>query len=171
MYNWFRTSLVAQMVKHLPIMRETQVQSLGREDPLEKETATHSSTLAWKTPGTEQRGRLHFSSVQLLCRVQLCDSMDCTSLGSSVHEILEARILKWVAISFSRGSSRPRDQTRLCSIAGRLFTIWATREALLGHEGPLLKEIQKRSTKFPYPYLPCNDTRGLWPRRGPYQPN
>ena len=65
------TSLVAQMVKHLPIMRETQVQSLGREDPLEKETATHSSTLAWKTPGTEQRGRLHFSSVQLLCRVQL----------------------------------------------------------------------------------------------------
>ena len=41
-------SLVAQMVKHLPAMRETQVQSLGREDPLEKEMATHSSILAWK---------------------------------------------------------------------------------------------------------------------------
>ena len=49
------TSLVAQMVKRLPTMRETQVQSLGQEDPLEKEMATHSITLAWKT---EERGRL-----------------------------------------------------------------------------------------------------------------
>ena len=47
-------SLVAQMVKHLPAIRETQVQSLGREDPLEKEMATHSSTLAWKIPWTEE---------------------------------------------------------------------------------------------------------------------
>ena len=45
------TSLVAQMVKHLPTMWETQVQSLGWEDPLEKEMATHSSTLAWRIPG------------------------------------------------------------------------------------------------------------------------
>ena len=44
------TSLVAQMVKHLPAIWETWVQSLGREDPLEKEMATHSSTLAWKNP-------------------------------------------------------------------------------------------------------------------------
>ena len=47
-------SLVAQMVKRLPIMRETQVPSLGWEDPLEKEMATHSSTLAWKIPWTEE---------------------------------------------------------------------------------------------------------------------
>ena len=46
------------MVKRLPVMRETQVQSLGREDPLEKEMATHSSTLAWKIPWTENPGRL-----------------------------------------------------------------------------------------------------------------
>ena len=46
------------MVKHLPIMQETQVRSLGREDPLEKETATHSSILAWKIPWTEEPGRL-----------------------------------------------------------------------------------------------------------------
>ena len=46
------TSLVAQMVKHLPTMRETWVRSLGQEDPLEKEIATHSSTLAWKIPWT-----------------------------------------------------------------------------------------------------------------------
>ena len=53
------TSLVAQMVKHLPAMRETQVQSLGREDPMEKEMATHSSTLAWKIPWAEKPGELH----------------------------------------------------------------------------------------------------------------
>ena len=54
----FRTSLVAQMVKCLPTMWETWVQSLGWEDPLEKEMATHSSTIAWKIPWTERPGRL-----------------------------------------------------------------------------------------------------------------
>ena len=48
--------LVAQTAKHLSTMRETQVRSLGREDPLEKEMATHSSTLAWKIPQTEELG-------------------------------------------------------------------------------------------------------------------
>ena len=47
-----KTSLVAQTVKHLPTMWETQVQSLGQEDPLEKEMATHSSILAWEIPWT-----------------------------------------------------------------------------------------------------------------------
>ena len=53
-----RASLVAQMVQCLLEMQETQVQSLGREDPLEKAMATHSSTLAWKIPWTEEAGRL-----------------------------------------------------------------------------------------------------------------
>ena len=53
-----RTSLVAQTVKRLSTMRETRVQSLGREDPLEKKTAIHSSTIAWKIPWTEEPGRL-----------------------------------------------------------------------------------------------------------------
>ena len=53
-----KASLVAQMVKNLPAMQETQVQSLGWEDPLEKEMAIHSSTLAWKIPWTEEPGRL-----------------------------------------------------------------------------------------------------------------
>ena len=52
------TSLMAQTVKCLPTMRETWVQSLGWEDPLEKEMATHSSILAWKIPWTEELGRL-----------------------------------------------------------------------------------------------------------------
>ena len=51
------TSLVTQMVKHLPIVQETQVQSLGQEDLLEKEMATHSSILTWKIPWTEEPGR------------------------------------------------------------------------------------------------------------------
>ena len=54
---WF-PSLVAQTVKCLPTMREIQVQSLGREDPLEKELATHSRTLAWKIPWMEEPGGL-----------------------------------------------------------------------------------------------------------------
>ena len=51
-------SLVTQMVKRLPAMRETQVRFLGWEDPLEKEMATHSSILAWKIPWAEEPGRL-----------------------------------------------------------------------------------------------------------------
>ena len=58
------TSLIAQTVKHLPTIRETQVLSLGREDPLEKEMATHSSTLDWKIPRTEERGRLQSIGLQ-----------------------------------------------------------------------------------------------------------
>ena len=53
------TSLVAQTVKRLPTMQETQVQSLGREDLLEKEMVIHSSILAWKIPWTEKHGRLY----------------------------------------------------------------------------------------------------------------
>ena len=60
----------------------------------------------------------------------LCNPMDCSLPGSSVHGILQARILEWVAISFSRGSSKPRDQTQVSCIAGRCFILWATREAL-----------------------------------------
>ena len=53
-----RASLVAQMVKYLPAMQETQVQSLGWEDPLEKGMATHSSILVWRIPWAEEPGRL-----------------------------------------------------------------------------------------------------------------
>ena len=60
----------------------------------------------------------------------LCDPTDCSSPGSSVHGILQARILEWVAILFARGSSQPRDQIQVSCTAGRFFTIWATWEAL-----------------------------------------
>ena len=57
-------SLVAQIAKHLPVMLETWVRSLGQEDILEKETATHSSTLAWKIPWTMEPGRLQSMGLQ-----------------------------------------------------------------------------------------------------------
>ena len=220
------TSLVAQMVKHLSTMRETRVQSLGWEDPLEKEMAIHSSTIAWKIPWTEEPGRLQSTGSQswtrlgdftsdrekancrtlaesicflflyapwakLVCMFSrlektkgviyfltyekhvnlkfqffinvsfwnavfkyclqlpffycgraekqqrpynlrmgaqscpaLCDPLDCSLPGSSVHGIFQGRILEWVAVPSSRGSSWSRDWTqRVLASAGRLFTI------------------------------------------------
>ena len=58
----------------------------------------------------------------------LCDPIDCSLPGSSARGILQARVLEWVAVSFSKRSSQPRDQTQVSHIAGRPFTIWATRE-------------------------------------------
>ena len=57
-----------------------------------------------------------------LSHVRLCDLMDCSSPGSSAHGILQARMLEWVAIAFSRASSRPRDRTWFSCIVGRFFT-------------------------------------------------
>ena len=54
--------------------------------------------------------------------------MDCSLPGSSVHGILQARILEWVAMPSSRGSSQPRDQTQVPPVTGRFFTVWATKE-------------------------------------------
>ena len=75
----------------------------------------------------------------------LCDPMECSLLGSSVHGILQARILEEVAVSFSRGSSQPRDQTWVSCVAGRFFIIWTAREAqskFSGDEFPLLLFIR-----------------------------
>ena len=69
------------------------------------------------------------SEVAQFC-LTLCDPMDCSLSGSSFHGIFQARILEWVAISFSRRSSQPRDWTQVSCIVGRRFTIWATGEAV-----------------------------------------
>ena len=74
----------------------------------------------WKMKGKE-------SEIAQLCPT-LCDPVDCRPSGSSVHGISQARILEWVAISFSRGSSWPMDRTRVSCIAGRHFNLWATRK-------------------------------------------
>ena len=67
--------------------------------------------------------------------------MDCSLLGSSAHGILQARILEWVAMPFSRGSSQPRNWTQVSCTAGRFFTNWATREASRLYMSPLLWEL------------------------------
>ena len=64
-----------------------------------------------------------------LC-LTLCDPMDCSLPSSSVHGILQARILEWVAMPSSKGYSQPRDWTQLFRIAGSFFTIWVTMETL-----------------------------------------
>ena len=74
---------------------------------------------------------------QKLCFVT---TMDCSPPGSSVHGILQVRILEWVAIPFSRGSSWPRDGARASCTAGRFFTIWATSKSHRGLEGRFKKK-------------------------------
>ena len=76
--------------------------------------------------------------VQFLSLVWLfCDPVNCSPPGSTVHGISQARILEWVATSFSRGSSQPRDRTYISCIGRRILYHWATREFLLFllHEG------------------------------------
>ena len=67
----------------------------------------------------------------------LCGPKGCSLPGSSVHGILQTRILEWVAIPFSKGSSQPRDQTQVSCIADRFFTVWATREAHFTSVNPI----------------------------------
>ena len=72
---------------------------------------------------------MHSKSLQSC--LALCDPMDCRPPGSSVQGILQARILEWVALPSSRGSSRPRGRSWVSCTANRFFTIWATRETLM----------------------------------------
>ena len=73
------------------------------------------------------RERERANEVAQLCPTH-CDHLDCSLPGFSIHGIFQARVLEWFAISLSRGSSQPRDWTQVSHIAGRCFTLWATRE-------------------------------------------
>ena len=92
------------------------------------------------------------SEVSQSC-LTLCNSIVCSLPGSSVHGIFQARILEWVAISFSRASSQPRDRTQVSYIAGRHLTIWATREA---HIFSIIQDKCGRCQSF-------KSTRNLFP--------
>ena len=102
--------------------KETRVPPLGREDLREEEMAAHSS-LVWRTPQKKEglhAPRAHHAYSGMLShfsRVQLCDPRHCSPPGSSVYGILQARILEWVAISSSRRSSQPKDQTRVSYVS------------------------------------------------------
>ena len=79
---------------------------------------------------TEQSLRETSWITKSLSRVRFFETpMDCSLSGSSVHGIFQARVLEWIAISFFRGSSWPRNRTQVSRIAGRCFTVWAIREA------------------------------------------
>ena len=89
---------------------------------------------AWK--GVAQGPAAYLTLIALCCyrwvtksRLTLCDPRDCSPPGSFVHGTSEARILEWVAISFFRGSSWPRDRTRISCIGRWIFYYWASREA------------------------------------------
>ena len=83
----------------------------------------------------------------------LCDPMDGSLPGFSVHGISQARILKWVAISFSRGSSQPRDQTQVSCNEGSFFTNWAGKPSL-EQNGIEIQGIAIMSiTMFPYTFI------------------
>ena len=99
-------------------------------DPGIAPTSLMSPALAsrfFTTSTTWNAHRKKESEVAQSC-LTLRDPMDCSLSGSSVHGILQAGILEWVAISFSRRCSQPRDWTRVSCIVGRRFTVWATRE-------------------------------------------
>ena len=73
-----------------------------------------------------QTSHLYFSGESCSVVSNSCDTMDFSPPGSSVHGILQARILEWVAFRFSRGSSQPTDQTQVSHTASGFFTVWAT---------------------------------------------
>ena len=86
--------MVAQIVKNLPEMQETGVQSLAGEDPLEKRMATHSSTLSWRIPWTEEPGRLQFMGLQ---RVEY----DCMTNTFSIRENFHSLLMNELLLPFS----------------------------------------------------------------------
>ena len=92
--------------------------------------------------------------VHIFSHVWLFATMDCSLPDSSVHGIFQARILKWVAIPFSRGSSWPRHRIRFSHIAGRLFTVWVG----MSHEkypGSYANGIDTVDMDFHWAWLPC----------------
>ena len=97
----------------------------------------------------------------------LCDPIGYGSPGSSVHGILQARILEWAAIPFSRGSSQSRDQTQISFIAGRFLTIWDTREAQVVCVFKLCKHASLNILVVKtYFKIDLTHNEGIWGRNG-----
>ena len=103
-----------------------------------------AASLSWTAQGRETKqpseNRCEWRKNPTSC-LTLCDPMDYSPPGSSVHGILQPWIPEWVAVSFSRGSSWPRDSTRVSCLAGRFFTIWAIGKS---HKNPNERTNQRR---------------------------
>ena len=87
------------------------------------------------------------SEIAQLCPT-LCDPMDSSLPGSSVHGIFQTVVLEWIAISFSRGSSQPRGGTEVSHIVDRRFTVWATREVSSGLYINFISDICLRGCNY-----------------------
>ena len=119
--------------------------TLGPVDVLEK------APMLGKIEGKRGRRQQRMRWLKSLCLVAqlcpaLCDPMDCSLPGYSVHGISQARILEWVTVPSSRGSSHPRDQTQVSSTAGGFFTIWAIEVANLMKTGLFDREEGMKTT-------------------------
>ena len=91
----------------------------------------------------------------------LCDPMDCSLPGFSVHGIFPARVLEWVAISFSRGSSQPRNRTRVSRVAGRRFTLWPIQRKPLEYKAG--QHPTTSSTRMPHLNNKQSEVAQLYP--------
>ena len=94
------------------------------------------------------------------CVPTLCNSMDCR-LSSSIHEILQARVLEWVTVSFSQGSSQAGDRTQVSCIAGRFFTNWASSSSIKGEVSNFLSTCPLLCFVF-VSYSHCRLARGIY---------
>ena len=148
------SSLVARMVKHLPTMQETQVQSLGWEDPLEKEMGTHSSTLAWKIPWMEKHCRLQSMGLQRVrhnwvtsSSLYTCQSCAPSGLGSGFSEL--STFVQFTSVPFNWESSISSGCRR--SVSSLQLTLEPARQLLQNLINVLREEptICYRSLKSP----------------------
>ena len=116
---------MAQMVKNLPAMQETQVLPLGWEDPLEKEMAPHSSILAWEIPWTEEPGRLQSLGSQRVGRDLVTEVVTAKQWSLGLVEL-------WASL--------------LALMVKNPSTMWETQVRSLGREDPLEKEMAPHSS-------------------------
>ena len=119
----------ARILEGLPFPSPGDLPNPGIEP---RSPALQANSLATELQGKPIHGLRHVETSQVLVAQlcpTLCNPMDCSPPGSSVHGILQARILEWVAIPFFRGSSQPRDRTRVSRTVDRFLTVRATWEA------------------------------------------
>ena len=110
----------------------------------------------------QTKGLSSESEVAQSC-LTLCNPTDCSLPGSSVHGIFQAIVLEWIAISFSRGSSQPRDQTQVSRIVDRRFTIQATREVprVFSKKASILRYSAFFIVQLSHPYMTTGKTIAL----------
>jgi len=122
---------------------------------------TNFSRKAGSVHGSEL-GSVNFNAWKKVKVAQSCLTL-CHPTDYTVHGILEARILEWVAVPFSKGSSQPRDRTQVSRLAGRLFTSWVTREAQDMSTNLKVLSISVLSLNFPpFTIVPTQNNVAVW---------